>query len=194
MHASRDRGSAFCPLFYSPPTPCLLPTPIPLLTWGHARGLQVEKPGLSVGTSQPVFGTEHGLPAYSCVWEHIILEEFFLQGGRKRLPRGTDQRPRGHWHALGGAPVWSSRESQNLSRVREQVPPKVMRGAVLGQGHSSLKAPERGWVLAYWAPILTLTLGNRKATGSREVWRSRRHRANSTSRTSHSVLGRSAKP
>ena len=48
--------------------------------------------------------------------------------------------------------------------------------------------------MACWAPNLTLTRGSRKVTGSREVWRSRRHRANSTSRTSHSVLGRRMKP
>lgn len=70
-----------------------------------------------------------------------------------------------HWEGL----QFGVSEFQNLSRVREQVPPKVVMGEVLGQGHSSPKAPERGWVWAYWAPILTLTLGNRKATGSREV-------------------------
>lgn len=83
LYATRDRGIldlAICPFLQSLPTP-LLPThhpPVPHPTWGHAGGLQADKPGLPISTSQPGTGTEHRLPAHSCVWENIILEELFL--------------------------------------------------------------------------------------------------------------------
>lgn len=68
------------PLTHFPPAP-----PVPDPTWGHAEGLQAEKPGLPVSTSQPGLGTEHRLPAHSGVWKHIILEEFFLRGMGKGM-------------------------------------------------------------------------------------------------------------
>lgn len=72
--------------------------------------------------------------------------------------------------------------------------PKSSEEGNFGTGPVRPQSPCQGPGVVILGPILTLTLGNRKATGSKEVWRSRRHRANSTSRTSHSVLGRRTKP
>lgn len=85
LYASRDENLtwAFCPFLQPLPAPSsYLPLPVHCPTWDHARGLQTEKPGLPISATQPGLGTEHWLPAHDCVWEHIILEELFLQGGR----------------------------------------------------------------------------------------------------------------
>lgn len=145
---------------------------LPSPTWRHVPGLQADGAVLPIGARTPGRGGEGRLPAHCSGRVDVVLEIVLLHmGGRPGLGAMLGEGARPGQPPRGGGRQHSRARSSGLRLSRPSPPCSP----------GSPMPP-------------TLTRGTLKATGSMEFCLRRRALAKSTSRTSHSVLGRNTKP